>query len=109
LCDYQAQYFTEDVTTLQLAHTAGRTHTMTFYQIDFNSLNPQAYVNNTVIDFWFRWFSRTEPYAKSNVLLLTSHFHSTLLKRGVVEVSQWTRNHNIDVKIIMQPINIDQH
>jgi hypothetical protein len=27
----------------------------------------------------------------------------------VVEVSQWTRNHNIDVKIIMQPINIDQH
>jgi Ulp1 family protease len=41
----------EDVTTLQLDHTAGRTHTMTFYQIDFDSLNPQTYMNDTVIDF----------------------------------------------------------
>jgi Ulp1 family protease len=112
LCDYQAQYCTEDVTKLQLDHTAGRTHTMTIYQIDFDSLNPKAYENNTVIDFWFRCFSRTEPHAKSNVLLLTSHFYLTLLKHGVEEVSQWICNRNIDVlsmKIIMLPINIDQH
>jgi Ulp1 family protease len=43
---------------------------------------------------------------------MTSHFYSILLKHSVEEVSQWIRNCNIDVlsmKIIMLPINIDQH
>jgi hypothetical protein len=39
LCNYQAQYFTEDLTTLQLDHTAERAHAMTFCQIDLDSLN----------------------------------------------------------------------
>jgi Ulp1 family protease len=112
LCDCQAQYCIENVLSLELDHTVGKTHTMTFYQRDFDSLNPQTYVNDTVIDFWFRWFSRTEPYAKSNVLLLTSHFYSTLLERGVAEVSQWMHRRNIEVlsmKLIMLPINLDKH
>jgi len=55
-------------------------------------LNPRAWVNDTVMDFWFRWIVQHEPYDQE-LLILTSHFYNALIEKdGVLEVSHWMQN-----------------
>ena len=109
LCDFKGDYDSDALITLQLDHTAGKSHFLTFNELDRNTLKPRTWVNDTVVDFWFRWIARNEPF-HNDVLTLTSHFYSTLRKKdGLQQVSQWMQSQKIDVfskHLIMFPINI---
>jgi Ulp1 family protease len=110
LCDFKGVYNDDALITLQLDHTVGKSHILTFTKLDRETLKPRTWVNDTVIDFWFHWIARNEPFY-NNVLTLTSHFFSTLRnKNGVEEVSRWMRRRKNDAyskHLIMFSINID--
>jgi hypothetical protein len=43
---------------LQQEKLAPRSHFITMHQSDFAWLNPNQYLNDAVVDFWFLWISR---------------------------------------------------
>jgi Ulp1 family protease len=81
---------------------------------DHQSLNPEVYVNDNVIDFWMMWVTRNVLDQVSSIVIFTSHFYSCLINNnfGLKHASQWIQNRRVDIflkQIIMFPINLDKH
>jgi hypothetical protein len=57
LCDFVGDYDVDAIISHQMEHLHGlkRSHILTFCEHDCQTLNPRAWVNDTVMDFWFRW------------------------------------------------------
>ncbi|KAL7578136.1 hypothetical protein ACA910_012582 [Epithemia clementina (nom. ined.)] len=86
-----------------------RDHFLTVQTSDFLRLEPEQYLNDTLIDFWMKWISRGDT---SNTHFFTTHFYTTLAKKGVAGVKNWTQKKGIDVftkKFVFFPINKNFH
>jgi Ulp1 family protease len=85
---------------------------LTFTEHDRRTLNPRTWINDTVVDSWFRWIARNEPF-DDVVISFTSHFYSTLItSNGHLEVSRWMHNQDIDIfskKMILFPLNVNNN
>jgi len=85
-----------------------RTHYLTILREDFDRLAPREFLNDTLIDFWMKWISRSENSLESNLHFFTSHFFTTLMEDSIETVTSWTAKKNIDIfskKFIFIPIN----
>jgi len=101
-----------ELRNLQKAHSTSSFHTLSFTKLDWSKLLPRTYVNDTIIDFWFRWITRKEYPHKSTVHCFTTHFYTTLLDQGCEGVTRWTTKRGIDIfckKMIFVPIHLSSH
>ena len=101
-----------ELRNLQKAHSTSSFHTLSFTKLDRSKLLPRTYVNDTIIDFWFRWITRKEYPHKSTVHCFTTHFYTTLLDQGCEGVTRWTTKRGIDIfckKMIFVPIHLSSH
>ncbi len=76
----------------------GRNHMVTILEDDLLTLNPFAYVNDNIIDFWVLWITRHYTISESKVVTFASHFYDKLRDiNGVEKDSHWTENRKIDI------------
>eukprot|EP00970_Alexandrium_tamarense_P005850 scaffold956_cov98-Alexandrium_tamarense.AAC.1 len=103
-----------------------RAHYVTILQVAYNRLQPGQFLDDTLLDFWMRWYdhscclashdiavtiSREQSHLgnKSDVHFFTTHFMSTL-EEEPSSVASWTKK--IDIfkkKLIFVPVNADNH
>jgi hypothetical protein len=69
---------------------------LTFTEHDRRTLNPRTWINDTVVDSWFRWIARNEPF-DNVVISFTSHFYSTLIKSNSNALISNVENETVDV------------
>jgi len=69
---------------------------LTFTEHDRRTLNPRTWINDTVVDSWFRWIARNEPF-DDVVISFTSHFYSTLIKSNSNALISNVENETVDV------------
>ena len=70
---------------------------------EYAMLEPGIWLNDALVDFWMQWMSRDKP---NDVLVLTTHFQSTLMKEGVAGVKSWMDKKKINIfekKLIFIP------
>jgi hypothetical protein len=98
LCDFVGVYEVDKLVTLQMDHVHGRngSHFLTCTEHDRRALNPRTWINDTVVDFWFRWIARNEPF-DNVVISFTSHFYSTLIKSNSNALISNVENETVDV------------
>lgn len=85
-----------DILTLQVLH--------------YNRLDPEVYLNDTLIDFWMRWIMRNGD--NSMIHCFTTHFYTTLKEQGPEGVESWLTKKGINVfekKITFVPVNLTLH
>ncbi|KAG7367421.1 Ulp1 protease family protein [Nitzschia inconspicua] len=90
-----------------------RSHYITVRVKDYDRLEPEVWLNDSLIDFFMLWISRDIcNIHASDVHFFTSHFYSTLARKGSKGVTSWTAKKNIDIfkkKLIFIPINKSMH
>ncbi|KAL3937570.1 MAG: hypothetical protein SGBAC_007345 [Bacillariaceae sp.] len=89
-----------------------RQHYVTLRVKDYERLQPEEWLNDSLVDFWMQWISRREDKSDTNLHFFTSHFYSALAKGGPESVTSWTAKKNINIfekKFIFIPINKDLH
>jgi hypothetical protein len=111
-----------------------RTHYLTISAGDCKRLAPAEYLNDTLIDFWMRWYvlraflwirsicsvshdativfriSRNEE--KAAIHYFSTHFYSALCENGTEGVQRWTAKKSINIfekKFIFVPVNKALH
>eukprot|EP00523_Entomoneis_sp_CCMP467_P006986 CAMPEP_0168734242 /NCGR_PEP_ID=MMETSP0724-20121128/8709_1 /TAXON_ID=265536 /ORGANISM="Amphiprora sp., Strain CCMP467" /LENGTH=1244 /DNA_ID=CAMNT_0008781333 /DNA_START=148 /DNA_END=3882 /DNA_ORIENTATION=+ len=95
-----------------LAHgmkPSGRGHYLTLRVQDYLRLEPTEYLNDTLIDFWMLWISQGDSIMTH---FFSTHFFSTLAKKGPEGVKNWTMKRSIDIfkkQLIFIPINKSLH
>jgi hypothetical protein len=85
LCDFRLDHEDDYLITVQMEHCVARNHFQTLIQEDVDKLNPRTCVSNVIIGFWLLWICRNDFPSTSNVLMLSTHFYSTLLEEGEEE------------------------
>jgi len=111
LCDYNPSFTTEQLITLQLKASVGRNQIVTFSDMDRKSLN-DCTVNDNIMDFWMLWISRNLCPTNANIAILTTHFYTELVNRGVESVTSWRLHKTRDlfsIETILFPVNEDKH
>jgi Ulp1 protease family, C-terminal catalytic domain len=90
-----------------------RSHFITIRIEDYDRLESEVWLNDSLVDFFMLWISRDiHNIHASDVHFFTSHFYSTLTKKGSEGVTTWTAKKNIDIfqkKLIFIPINKSLH
>lgn len=90
-----------------------RSHYVTIRIEDYNRLESEVWLNDSLVDFFMLWISRDiNNIHASDVHFFTSHFYSTLTKEGAEGVVSWTAKKDIDIfkkKMIFIPINNSWH
>jgi len=89
-----------------------RQHYVTLRVKDYERLEPQEWLNDSLVDFWMQWIARSEDKSDTNLHFFTSHFYSALATGGTESVTSWTAKKNINIfekKFIFIPINKDLH
>jgi len=91
----------------------GRNHYLTIRKEDLDRLEPEEFLNDTIIDFWMRWIWRKEIHDSESVVhFFISHFFTALREDGPKAVSSWTAKKNINVfkkRLVFLPINESLH
>jgi hypothetical protein len=84
---------------------------MTIRNRDIESLQPDNFVNDVIVDFWSAWIMRKEVQSESVVYPMTTYFYSTLSSvSGVEQVLQWTEKMDVFSKrYIFVPVNEALH
>ena len=90
-----------------------RTHYVTIRVEDYDRLGKRQWLNDSLVDLFMLWISRdsTDAFAP-DVHFFTSHFFSTLSKKGAKDVESWTARRNIDIfkkKLVFIPVNKALH
>ncbi|CAJ1939071.1 unnamed protein product [Cylindrotheca closterium] len=89
-----------------------RQHYVTLRVKDYERLQPEEWLNDSLVDFWMQWIARSEDKSNTNLHFFTSHFYSSLAGGGPEAVTSWTAKKNINIfekKFIFIPINKDLH
>jgi Ulp1 protease family, C-terminal catalytic domain len=89
---------------------SGRTHNVTIQVGDYMRLEPEEYLNDSLIDFWMRWIMRKGD--NSMMHIFSTHFYTSLVDKGVDGVTNWTAKKNINIfekKLLFIPINKTLH
>jgi hypothetical protein len=97
LCAYRPNIST-DYVKLQCEKVVRRNHIVTIIRHDWNSLQGQSFVNDSIIEFWLLWIGRHVSLQDSDILILGTHFYSQLCGLDVIQVvSRWLKNRCINV------------
>jgi hypothetical protein len=97
---------------LQQEKVAPRSHFITMHQSDFARLNPNQYLNDAVVDFWFLWISRKEANEEPHIMFFNTQLYSTNLLAGASCVINWNEKRGVDIftkRILVIPVNKDNH
>ena len=91
----------------------GRKAFITLRRDDVNRLKPGIYLNDSLVDFWMRWITRSMPNGKdAKMHTFTTQFMSTLRDNGLDAVKSWTAKKSINVfqkSMIFFPIHESDH
>jgi Ulp1 family protease len=90
-----------------------RMHSVTIRVKDYDRLESDLWLNDSLVDFFMLWIARDSyDVHSSQVHFFTSHFYSTLTRKGVAGVTSWTAKKDIDIfkkKLLFIPINKSLH
>jgi Ulp1 family protease len=90
-----------------------RMHSVTIRVQDYDRLESEVWLNDSLVDLFMLWISRDiDDIYSSQHHIFTSHFYSTLTRKGVAGVTSWTAKKDIDIfdkKLIFIPINKSLH
>jgi hypothetical protein len=104
---------TRSIVSLEKEENDRRTHYVTIRVEDYERLGKQQWLNDSLVDFFMLWISRdSTDFFASDAHFFTSHFFSTLSKKGAKNVESWTARRNIDIfrkKLIFIPVNKALH
>ena len=104
---YKGTYANQDTT--EITSRVVRLRATMIRVEDYDKLEPGVWLNDALVDFWMQWISRDQP---NDVLVLGTHFHSTLEAEGVVGVQSWFARRKINIfqkKLIFIPSCRDLH
>jgi Ulp1 family protease len=80
---------------------------------DYKRLEPDVYLNDTVLDFWLNWITRNESEKDSVIYLFSTQFYTKMTEvDGIKTVTAWTTKKDLDVftkKMLFLPIHKDFH
>ena len=80
---------------------------------DYKRLEPEVYLNDTVLDFWFNWITRNESEKDSVIVVFSTQFYTKMTEvDGIKTVTAWTTKNDLDVftkKMLFLPIHKDFH
>jgi Ulp1 protease family, C-terminal catalytic domain len=96
--------------TAPTALKTGRTHNVAIQVGDYMRLEPEEYLNDSLIDFWMRWIMRKGD--NSMMHIFSTHFYTSLVEKGIDGVTNWTAKKNINIfekKLLFIPINKSLH
>lgn len=117
--------------TKEDTESKGRGHYLEIRVEDFDRLEPGEFLNDTLIDFFMKWYVRApgddsiyipSPYSvmfsrrmtrndtSGTVHVFTTHFFSTLEREGPSSVKKWTMRKGIDIfklKFVIIPSMFD--
>jgi hypothetical protein len=97
---------------LQQEKVAPRSHFVTMHQSDFARLNPNQYLNDSLVDFWLLWISRKEANEEPHIMFFNTQLYSTILLAGASCVVNWNEKRGVDIftkRILVIPVNKDNH
>jgi hypothetical protein len=97
---------------LQQEKVAPRSHFVTMHQSDFARLNPNQYLNDSLVDFWLLWISRKEANEEPHIMFFNTQLYSTILLAGASCVINWNEKRGVDIftkRILVIPVNKDNH
>lgn len=89
------------------------TKQLVVHGMDFETLKPEQWLNDAVLNFWFKWITvqRTPNDRTSSIHICSTYFLSGVVNEGYNDSYQrWLKNVNIfDKRIILFPVHLAHH
>jgi hypothetical protein len=97
---------------LQQEKASQKNHHVSMEQEDIDRLQPDQWLDDSIVDFWMLWITRKEPTEENWIHIFNTQFYTALDDFGVEHVLNWTAKKKLDVftkKMLILPINHQLH